>query len=435
MGYENRHVLREGRIVLYTRNGRPTFHARLSVDGIDGYIVKSTKKTSLDEAKRVAEELYDDFRYKMRHGLEIGTHTFSSLWQRWQQAHRHSLSVHRLKYIEGTLNRYLLPFLGGHHVALISDKMIADYWDWRIGYWNSPDGKAKIESAQKTRTTKKRPYKQKLGNVAKVPAQKSLSMEQAVLRQLFGWAARHGIITHMPLIKAPKLKSGNQVSRRPAFDLDEWRSLYRYLRKWAAEGNNGDPAEDGGNGMHRWHRQLLRNYVLFMCASGLRPNEARQLRWRDIDFHEDDQGTRHAVLHVSPETKTGERECIPLRNATVVLERIREASNHTKPNDIIFSDQNGRAIENFGKTFKKVLNQSELLKDRFGKERTVYSLRHTYATFRLLYGKVPIEDLAANMGTSPATIFAHYRHVTTRQKAQILGGSLRPELSRKGLYL
>lgn len=434
MGYENRHTLRDGRVVLYTRNGRPTYHARLSVEGIPGYVCKSTKRTNLVEAMKVAEEWYDDLRYKVRHGLEVGTHTFATLWNRWHEAHEHSLSPHRLRYIEGTVNRYLLPYFGKHHIGLITDKVVAGYWDWRRNYWTSDEGVAKIAAAQKSRTTKKRPYKQKLGNVAKIPSPKTLSMEQTVLRQLFGWATRTGVVAHPPLVKAPLPSLKGKVSRRPAFDLDEWRALYRFLRKWLA-GSGDETGHSGGNRLHRWHRDLLRNYIIFMGASGLRPNEARQLRWRDIGTHVDENGVPQVVIYVAPTTKTGERECIALRNAAVVIQRIRASAVHIGPDDNIFADRSGRPIENFGKTFKKVLTQANLLRDRFGRERTVYSLRHTYATFRLLYGQVPVEDLAGNMGTSPATIYTHYRHVTTRQKAHLLGGTLHPELSRKGLYL
>jgi hypothetical protein len=61
------------------------------------------------------------------------------------------------------------------------------------------------------------------------------------------------------------------------------------------------------------------------------------------------------------------------------------------------------------------------LDDRFGRARTIYSLRHTYATFRLLYAGIPMETLALNMGTSPKMIFDHYSHITARQQAHVLG--------------
>ncbi len=44
-----------------------------------------------------------------------------------------------------------------------------------------------------------------------------------------------------------------------------------------------------------------------------------------------------------------------------------------------------------------------------------YSLRHTYATFALLYGRVSVYTLAVNMGTSVDMIEKHYGHVKPLQ--------------------
>jgi hypothetical protein len=168
MSYENKHVFRDGAITLYTRNGKPIYHCRLKLDGHRGYIVKSTKKTELVEAARVANDLYDDLRYKVRHGLEVKPHTFESMWKRWLTSNRNLLSHHRIRYFEGTADRYFLPYFGSMSLEQLSDASIAGYWEWRLNYWSSPQGQERIASAQKTRTTEKRPYKQKLGNVAKV---------------------------------------------------------------------------------------------------------------------------------------------------------------------------------------------------------------------------------------------------------------------------
>jgi integrase len=436
MSYENRHVLRDGRIVLYTRNGRPTYHARLNLDGVDGYITKSTKRSSLAEAVRAAEDMYDDLRYKVRHGLEVRPHTFASLWKRWDKANVHLLSKHRYRYISGTARRYLLPYFGSMSLEQINDVTVERYWNWRLNYWTSPEGLERISNAQKTRCTGKRPYKQKLGNVAKTPSQKSLEMEQSALRQIFKWGRRNGLISNIPEVRAPKLNKGQGVSRRPAFDLDEWRKLYRYLRRWSNNDlESASNSKHRPNSYHLWQRELIRRYVLFMAASGLRPNEARQLRWRDIEPFTDEDGVEHQMLHVSPTTKTGHRQCVPLRITKMYLDALREHSLHTKPDDLVFCDRKGKPVQNFGKTFKKVLIDADLLTDRWGNVRTIYSLRHTYATFRLLYGNANIEDLAQNMGTSPQQIFNHYRHITIRQKAPELGGRLHSKADRKGLYL
>ena len=87
---------------------------------------------------------------------------------------------------------------------------------------------------------------------------------------------------------------------------------------------------------------MLRNYVMFMGASGLRPNEARQLRWKDITPHQDENGNAHAIIYVNPQTKTGAREDIPLRNAPTLLERIKLSSKRSEPDDLIFCDPDGK---------------------------------------------------------------------------------------------
>jgi hypothetical protein len=136
------------------------------------------------------------------------------------------LSEHRYRYIAGTARRYLLQFFGEMSLEEITDQTVERYWTWRLNYWSSDEGAERISNAQKTRTTGKRPYKQKLGNVAKTPAQKTLEMEQSVLRQIFKWGRRNGLLAFEPEVKAPKIRKQRGVSRRPAFELDEWRTLY-----------------------------------------------------------------------------------------------------------------------------------------------------------------------------------------------------------------
>ncbi|MCX7263935.1 MAG: hypothetical protein NT035_00725, partial [Burkholderiales bacterium] len=60
-----------------------------------------------------------------------------------------------------------------------------------------------------------------------------------------------------------------------------------------------------------------------------------------------------------------------------------------------------------------------------GKERSLYSLRHYYATQRLLEG-IPIHDLAEQMGTSILMITKHYSHLTPLMKAKQFAGVVDP---------
>ena len=438
--YQDAHRVRDGKILVYKREGSPAYQTRLNVPGVSGYVFRTTKENDLSAAIQKAEDMFDDLRFKVRNNLDVGTYTFATLYKKWWEATASTLSVHRQRFIKGTANRYLLPYFGQKTTDGITDEFAANYWDWRINYWSSDDGQDKIEKAQKSRTTKNKPYKTVLGNVAKVPAQKTLQMEQSLLRQIFHWARRTGRMKYDVLVKAPKVNRNNSArennpSRRPAFELDEWRTLVRYLRNWVKEESHGSQPRKNGSfsrikgedyslvhSLHRYQREVLRCYVQFMCYSGLRPNEARQLRWRDVDFDwVDEEGKRQVLLYVAPTTKTGEREVIPLWYVRSTLKRLKKISQFTGSDDLVFCSHTGEPIENFGKTFKDVLKKANLLDDRFGRARTIYSLRHTYATFRLLYAGIPMETLALNMGTSPKMIFDHYSHITARQQAHVLG--------------
>ena len=67
--------------------------------------------------------------------------------------------------------------------------------------------------------------------------------------------------------------------------------------------------------------------------------------------------------------------------------------------------------------FGKLLDEAQLLYDDLGQKRTLYSCRHTYATFQLLYGNIDVYTLAIMMGTSVPMIERFYSHVKPRLAA------------------
>ncbi|MBI1619818.1 site-specific integrase [Aquamicrobium zhengzhouense] len=85
----------------------------------------------------------------------------------------------------------------------------------------------------------------------------------------------------------------------------------------------------------------------------------------------------------------------------------------------------GNAIGERAKSFKKGLNAlpeaAELKTDPFGRARTAYSFRHTYATRQLQKG-TDIYTLAINMRTSVKMIEAYYSDVIPDDIARQLEG-------------
>jgi len=411
---------------------------RLKVPDRTGYIVKSTKERDELLAEDVARKEFTSLAYKVENNLEIEKYDFLKLYRTWWKREKPSKSDARIRYIEGTVERYFIPYftedLSNKSITSLTDLDFEDYWHWRISFWESPEGQENVSRTSKRKNNRGNQRHSKKGNIKKRPSDKTLQMEQSLLKQMFWWGHRRGIVTRQPFIKSPRdaSKKNLQTARRPTFELDEWRKLYRYMRKWVKGEQAGEQHRKGGryaktrktylrpHSLHVFQRNLIRNYVLFLANSGLRPNEARQLRWRDIKVTPDG----HKYIYVRPTTKTGERDTFPLPHAFRYLERVREQTEMVDDDDLVFGNREGKPVENFGKTFKKILTDTNLLFDSEGRTRTIYSLRHFYATQRLSSKTkpIPMEVLAQNMGTSPQMMFNHYRHLTTHNFAEILTG-------------
>ena len=288
------------RVLIYRRSGSPKYQMRLKVPDRSGYIVKSTKERDVSLAEEVARKEYASLVYKVENNLEIETYDFEKLYRTWWTREKPSKSDARIRYIEGTVERYFIPYftnvLSNKGITALTDLDFEDYWSWRIGYWDSPEGQENIARSSRRRNNRGDHRHSKKGNIKKHPSDKTLQMEQSLLKQMFWWGHRRGIINRQPFIRAPKDASRKnlQVARRPTFELDEWRILYRYMRIWVQGGKVGEQPRKNGNftktrsvikrhhSLHIFQRYLIRNYVLFLANSGLRPNEVKQSPWVDI---------------------------------------------------------------------------------------------------------------------------------------------------------
>lgn len=340
-----------------------------------------------------------------------GNLKFKQFWKRFYAAHEPSLSVHRQRLHKLFSTRYFIPYFGEERVSDMLDAFVERYWDWRINYYNPENWEDPEEI----------PF-----NAARVPAQKTLDMEAGMLRQMFRWGKRVGYVKREPWIKPTKVKHTKGTERRPTFTEAEWKLIYEHLRAWVKEETISTPGKAGGklhrkgpNALHRYHRELLRDYLLFMANSGLRPNEARQLRWQDMRTEKDADKKIVLVVEVAEATKTGARTVVCRDGTHIYVDRLRKISEHTAPDDFVFGNRDGEPVENFGKSFEAILSKLDLLNDRQGKRRTIYSLRHFYCTQSLLSG-VPIHTLARNMGTSVSYIEQHYNHVLIVMQAKEL---------------
>jgi integrase len=182
--------------------------------------------------------------------------------------------------------------------------------------------------------------------------------------------------------------------------------------------------------------------VLILANTGMRHGtESYGLKWKQISFHIGRHGRRYLILNV--DGKTGKRELAARSNVAVYLQRIQSRCDDIKDipfeqlieqghNKFVFRLNDGTQTTSLGQTFEILLKDAGLLVDRrTDQNRTLYSLRHTYATLALLYARMEIHVLATQMGTSVGMIERHYSHLTPRLLAEQFAGPDWDELKKE----
>src|ERR1700675_5144688 len=112
------------------------------------------------------------------------------------------------------------------------------------------------------------------------------------------------------------------------------------------------------------------------------------------------------------------RTLVAASNVATYLDRIRQISKHTEPDDFVFVTDEGKMARTlYYSLIERLLIESGLQTSSSGSRRSTYCFRHTYATFRLTEG-VDVYFLAKQMGTSVKMIEDHYGHITPAKNTE-----------------
>src|ERR1700687_4385581 len=364
---------------------------------------QSTKEDSLSKAKEIAEDWYLQLRGKLRSG-EIKTEkTFSQASEQFLREYDIITEGERNKvYVDGQHWRsrvHLVPFFGPMGLSEITGGTVQEY---RIH---------RHEEAMKKR--------------GKPPARNTMHQEIVTLRQTLKTAVRQGWLDRLPDLSEP-YRASSKISHRAWFSPEEYRKLYEATRRRAHEPKNM---------RFKWESEQLHDYVLFMANTGLRPDEASRLQFRDVTIVKDD-GMEEPILEIEVRGKRGVGYCKSMPGAVRPFERLKARNvaraaeealaksaandNDPKPPPPKRSEPNPTdAI--FPKThrdlFNIILDEEGLKHDREGRPRTAYSLRHTYICLRLMEG-ADIYQIAKNCRTSVEMIEKYYAaHIKTNLDA------------------
>ena len=135
-----------------------------------------------------------------------------------------------------------------------------------------------------------------------------------------------------------------------------------------------------------------------MANTGLRPDEANRLEYRDVKIV-DDAASKETILEIEVRGKRGVGYCKSTSGAVRPFQRLVER-NKPQPTDHVFPSVHREL-------FNTILDEENLKKDRDGQARTAYSLRHTYICLRLMEG-ADIYQIAKNCRTSVEMIEKYY---------------------------
>jgi len=162
------------------------------------------------------------------------------------------------------------------------------------------------------------------------------------------------IITHNPVqkIKRNWFKENVRTNIIEPNDLKDWFSAVIAL------------PDDKANTTHKNTSETVKDYLVLLLFTGLRPSEGINLKWSDIDF-------KNQLLRIE-DTKNREDHTLPL---TEYIINLLETRKNTSLGDYVFPGYNPqKALVSPNRQVKKVIKDS-------GVQFLLHDLRRTFATY------------------------------------------------------
>lgn len=382
----------DGTIVLYQRPNlkNPKWQARLKIPNAKGYKTISTGQLEKSAAIKFARNKFYELSFKVESGGSINSKTFNQVFNEWKEFYRETNPQVSREFLEGNINiveRVFVPTLGSQKIDTINETDLL---------------------------TTLMTYKGKRNeNEIEVSTRTKMSYRFAILR-LYQFAVSKQYVTTLPEIKIRGAKS----NARPHFDAKDYRTLTRYMTRWVDEPIKGKTEPNGYDLMRHRQRFYLQHYILILANTGCRVGEMRDVTWSRLSPSVDGEGTPTVTIAV--QGKTGGRQVIAQPVVVEYLQQLldfraaelgmtKQEFQSQRMNEVIFCKPDGSSVGSYKKSFDRLIKDAGVAFTSDGQKRVIYSLRHTYAVFRLT-AKTPLFQLAANMGTSVKMIQEFYGH-------------------------
>lgn len=445
----DKEVLKPGLIIFRRADvDHRNWYCRVKLPKADRYKTISLKTSDIGVARHLASEQEVEVRAMLKHDIPVFNHPFRAVAKEYLatqevRAKRGEISKDRPKKLKAVIEGALEDYVGSVQVHRVGDELWASYPAWRrengVGR-NTRNGVREIsaekaaeldarDTAARARAMEARGFS-KLRPAASAPAEArtvafisdaTIRFEMSIFGAVMNYAIKKRYVpASQRFDDRPKLKT----MRRDEFTLEEYRHLHTVARSWVKAANRPSST---------WYRTVAYNFILIMCNTGMRPSEAKNLRWRDITTGADREGRELVVLFVQGKGKS--RKLVAPKSVGDYFERIREATRQYRrdpagdgeapdvvfqPEDRVFTTVTGEPAKSlYQAMIEDLLVEAKLREGASGVPRSTYCFRHTYATFRLAEG-VDVYFLAEQMGTSVKMIEEHYGHVNTVKHADLV---------------
>jgi len=232
----------------------------------------------------------------------------------------------------------------------------------------------------------------------------------SIVKKLLRFLYKKELIAKIPLL--PKVKSNHRP--RGAFTITEYQQILRKARQLQKQRFLA-----WGEGQKIWIREAYHQMppemhwlIRFMVHTFTRPGDIRQIQNKHIEIIR--QPYRYLRLTL-PEIKRHAAPIVSLPAAVQVYEKLlahQQARGYGRPDDYVFfpEEKNRRyMLDVAGWLFNWILNDLNIKRGPHGVDRSLYSLRHTAITFRLIYGgNIDLLTLARNARTSVEMVEKFY---------------------------
>ena len=384
---------KDGAIYLFRRADykKPTWFCRIKVPNAKGYVSCSTKTTDEHVAFAFANDLFHKTLARVHSGQDLHSKKVTNALDEYVAQLKRVTPMKTSIELKIQFCERMKAFFKTQRLKDIDTKLLYEFLDWL-----RENSRRKALSAN------------------------SIHRYNSDVKQFLNWCVERSYLENTPRF----VKAKPEANRRPHFDNKDWAKLTRHLREFVKTEHPRTIRD----------RIMLANYVLILANTGIRVGEARTLKWRDLREIAPPKGSNeppNVALYVIG--KTGRREVVARtsdvktyfkRILELRTEELRDQAAKEKdpikarnmkvrpsPDDYVFCNRDGTPVGSFKKSFQSLLEAADVETDSHGDKRTIYSLRHTYATFRLQEG-VHQFILARNMGTSTAMLEKHYGHTS-----------------------